>query len=82
MNKATKLDIFDVPENVIQRAIAINDLDAAVLSVMQHVGITDGGAAGIAFSGPTGDNWMVHTKTTRRESLLAWLKLERMYAED
>jgi hypothetical protein len=58
-------------------AAAINDLDEALRSVMDVVGIDDGGVAGLVFSGDRDrDWWPTAAHTERMEMLRRWAAAE------
>lgn len=61
---------------VIGSAASHSNLDDACREVQDAFGITDGGIAGMYFSGPEGEEWPTATHERREEMLRAWLRLE------
>lgn len=61
----------------IAHAASMKDLDAACRHLQDIAGITDGGMAGIYFSGRLGEQWPSLPYAERAEHLRAWLQSER-----
>lgn len=70
-----------ITEDAISAAAAMADLDAACLHLQTIAGITDGGGAGIYFSGPAGDDWAEHPAWLREFHLCEWINLERNFLD-
>lgn len=68
-----------VKDSDIEAAALIDDLDAAVLSLMEIAGIDDGGVAAHCFSGFEWETADAHERVTQ---LHHWLRTERRYAEE
>jgi hypothetical protein len=67
---------FEVSKAQLETAAANDDLDAALLPIMNLCGIEDGGVAGQVFSG---FDWPTATKTDRMAKLEYWLRVEGAY---
>lgn len=78
--------LHDCPIGYALHAIAINDaamltdLDDACAIVQAAIGQTDGGVAGIFFSGPEGEEYPTADGARRAELLRDYIKLEETYA--
>jgi hypothetical protein len=70
-----------ITEADIKAAALIDDLDDACGAIQQKAEIEDGGVAGHAFSDIQFD-WATASHAERENRLHAWLKLERLYADD
>lgn len=64
--------------NDLSRASYTNDIDVAVRSLQDIAGITDGGIAGICFSG---FDWNEASPVERLDQLYSWIKTERNFEE-
>jgi hypothetical protein len=71
-----------IEDHMLAAAAHIHDLDEALRSVMDQVGITDGGVAGMVFSGDKDHSWWPNaTYAERMEMLWHWAAAEEA-AED
>jgi hypothetical protein len=70
-----------ITESDIQRAIEIDDIDAAVLGLQTIAGIDDGGIASVCFS-DIGFDWPTASREQRLDKVRGWLKVEAAYTED
>jgi hypothetical protein len=70
----TRIRIEDVG-----RATQIDDLDAALLTLMKIAGIDDGGIAGIVFSDFGPEAWEQADQWTRVQKIAEWIRTERNY---
>lgn len=69
-----------ITDEMLAAAAKIDDIDEAVRSVMDQVGIDEGGVAGIAFSGLE-DPWASLSDDERLHWLEGWRDSERVYNE-
>ncbi len=72
-----QIDVSAITDTDIQNAAAVSDLDDAVRPLQDIAGITDGGWAGMAFSGVS---WGYLNYVEREEAIRAWLRIEGHYA--
>ena len=73
---ATKPGVAAIELDDIGRASQIDDVDAALLALMNIAGIDDGGVAGIVFSG---FDWNGASQSERVDQLAEWIRTERSY---
>jgi hypothetical protein len=73
---AIKPGVAAIKLNDIGRASQIDDVDAALLTLMNIAGIDDGGVAGIVFSG---FDWGGASQSERVDQLAEWIRTERRY---
>lgn len=71
------IDLSKITPQMIQAAILVDDLDAAIRPLQDAAGITDGGVADMAFT--QRDTWEGVGKATREEQIKKWLDLEKLY---
>jgi hypothetical protein len=71
-----------ITDDMLIAATLIDDLDAAVKSVMDQVGIDEGGVAGLVFGGVYADAWPTADPHYRLAMLREWRDTERAYNLD
>lgn len=70
-----------ITPDLIDIAVATDDLDAALSALQKAAGIEDGGVAGIVFVGDGEDRWPTALNNERRQMLNNWINVEKQYAE-
>lgn len=71
-----------ITDEMLEAAAYIDDLDEALRSVMDQVGITDGGCAGLVFSGDKDHNWWQLANASERFDMLCqWRDSEQASGE-
>lgn len=70
---------FKITDDMLVAAIQIDDLDEALRSVMDQVGIDEGGVAGMVFSGQRGEDWYTAYPRYRLDMLYYWRDTEQVY---
>ena len=74
---------YKIADGMLEAAAKIDDPDDAVRSIMDQVGIDEGGVAGIVFSGYRGlDWWPTASHHDRLEMLHEWVRVEQIYADE
>lgn len=72
---------FKITDDMLVQAAKIDDIDQAVASVMDQVGITDGGVAGLVLD--YAENWWAGAdQAWRLTKLRQWQDAEQVYAQD
>lgn len=80
--RVKKADLAEVSDIAIAGAARTDDLDDAVRQLQELAGITDGGVAGLAFSGTDGETaWAGADHAGRVRMLRDWLALETVHAD-
>lgn len=74
------IKISEVADSMRDVAAQIDDLDEAVKSIMDVVGITTGDVAGLYFAGQPEKSWPAASAQERVAMLSGWLELEEVYA--
>lgn len=72
------IDLSKITPQMIQAAVLVDDLDAAISPLQDAAGITDGGVADMAFT--QRDTWEGVGKATREEQIKDWINLEKIHA--
>jgi len=70
---------FRITDAMLVAAVDIDDLDEALRSVMDQVGIDDGGVAGIVFCGRFEEDWPTASRDYRLTMLQHWREAEQVH---
>lgn len=63
----------------IKSAVACDDLDEACRFIQGALGVTDGGVAGMYFSGPQGDSWETLSRDDRLDAMRSYIASEVLW---
>jgi hypothetical protein len=70
-----------ITDTMLQAALGVDDLDEAIGTIMEQVGITDGGIAGMVFSGAYNHDWWREAdRQDRLWKLCEWRDYEQTLA--
>ena len=69
-----------ITEELIRAAIANDDLNDALFTFQQTIGVDDGGVAAVVFSGGWDDEWPSANAARRLEMMNRYVGLECFYA--
>ena len=74
--------INDITEELINTAVATDDLNNALFDFQNAIGVDAGDVAARVFSCGWDDEWPGATAARRREMMDHYIELERLYAHD
>lgn len=76
------IDLQAIKYNDVFAAAEMDDLDAACGHLQTIAGITDGGVAGLHFSGGEDKPWTSKDKGERVSALMGWLETEQQFQDE
>lgn len=75
-------NVSAITEDLINTAVATDDLTDALFNFQTAIGQDDGGVAALVFSGDWATEWPTASPARRREMMDRYVELERHYAPD